>query len=375
MDIRGLYLIEGNPNPDFVELENRGLTTVFYKDSFLLKDYTVCKKNVNKLISDLEHTNLKLIININGFKASDQSSLVDPTNNQHRNTLKQALLQLLQDFPVIMGISFDDFHWHSWDGYTNDQKSTILAEFAKEMSETIHKLNPSVEVSASLNWKAQTLQSTAEELDFIIPKINISNNNGIPLSKAIKTLIEETQKKMVIELLTYDNAVNLKPRKLSDIYNEISTVIGINGPNYCLNGSPLIPYGLGFPKMDYSFTEVNIDLNLVSKKKTITERSSRILTINFLDQNNNPLSDDLLKTIAGKYKIIDQSTGKIIKDFTSFTPDDSVYELALTSEDNRIINPDVSQENHIITVSIVYGNGKTENNELTLTILNLTGIE
>ena len=75
MDIRGLYLIEGNPNPDFVELENRGLTTVFYKDSFLLKDYTVCKKNLNKLISDLEHTNLKLIININGFKASDQSSL------------------------------------------------------------------------------------------------------------------------------------------------------------------------------------------------------------------------------------------------------------------------------------------------------------
>ena len=301
--------------------------------------------------------------------------LVDPTNNQHRNTLKQAILQLLQDFPDIMGISFDDFHWHAWDGYTDDQKSTILAEFAKEMSETIHKVNPSVEVSASLNWKAQTLQSTAEELDFIIPKINISNSNGIPLSKAIKTLIEETQQKMVIELLTYDSAVNLKPRKLSDIYNEISTVIGINGPNYCLNGSPLIPFGLGFPKMDYSFTEVNIDLNLVSKKKTITEKSSRILTINFLDQNNNPLSDDLLKTIAGKYKIIDQSTGKIIKDFTSFTPDDSVYELALTSEDNRIINPDVSQENHIITVSIVYGNGKTENNELTLTILNLTGIE
>ena len=76
------------------------------------------------------------------------------------------------------------------------------AEFAKEMSGTIHKVNPSVEVSASLNWKAQTLQTTAEESYFIIPKINISNSNGIPLSKAIKTLIEETQQKMVIELLT-----------------------------------------------------------------------------------------------------------------------------------------------------------------------------
>ena len=375
MDIRGLYLIEGNPYPDFVELENRGLTTVFYKDNFLLKDYTVCKKNLDKLVTDLEHTNLKLIININGFRASDQLSLVDPTNKQHRNTLKQAILQLLEDFPDIMGISFEDFHWHSWDGYNDNQKSTILAEFANEMSEIIHKQNPSLEVSASLNWKAQTLPSTAEELDYIIPKINISNSNGIPLSKAIKSLNDLTQKKMVVELLTYDSAVNLKPRKLSDIYNEISTVIGINGPNYCLNGSPLIPFGLGFPKKDYSFTEVDIDLNLVSKRKTITEESSRILIINFLDQNNNTLSDDLLKTIAGKYKIIDQSTGKIIKDFTSFTPDNSVYELALSSEDNRIINPDVSQENHIITVSIVYGNGKTENNELTLTILNLTGIK
>jgi hypothetical protein len=375
MDIRGLYLIEGNSYPDFVELENRGLTTVFYKDSFLLKDYTVCKRNLNELLSDLEHTNLKLIININGFLASDQSSLVDPTNNQHRNTLKQAILKLIQDFPDITGISFDNFHWHSWDGYTDDEKSSILAEFAKEMSETIHNLNPAIEVSASLNWMAPTLQATAEELDYIIPKIYASNSNGIPLSKAINTLHEETQSRMVIELLTFDSAVTLKPRKLSDIYNEISTVIGINGPNYCLNGSPLIPFGLGFPKMDYSFTEVNIDLNLVSKRKTITEKSSRILTINFLDQNNNPLSDDLLKTIAGRYKIIDQSTGKIIKDFTSFIPDNSVYELSLSSDDNRIMNPNVSQENHIITVSIVYGNGKTENNELTLTILNLTGIE
>ena len=75
MDIRGLYLIEGNPNPDFVELENRGLTTVVYKGSFLLKDYTVCKKNLNDLVSDLEYTNLKLIININGFKASNQLHL------------------------------------------------------------------------------------------------------------------------------------------------------------------------------------------------------------------------------------------------------------------------------------------------------------
>ena len=375
MDIRGLYLVEGNPCPDFFELENRGLTTVFYKDSFLLKDYTVCKKNLNKLVSDLALTNLKLIININGFRASDQTSLVDPTNKQHRNTLKKAILQLLGDIPDITGISFDDFYWHSWDGYNDNQKSTILAEFAKEMSETIHKLNSSLEVSASLNWKAQTLPSTAEELDYVIPKININNSNGIPISKAIKTLNEETQKRMIIELLTYDSAVNLKPRKLSDIYNEISTVIAINGPNYCLNGSPLIPFGLGFPKRDYSFTEVNIDLNMVSKSKTITEKSTRILTINFLDQNNNSLSEDLLKTITGKYKIIDQSTGKIIKDFTSFTPDNSVYELTLSSEDNRIINPDVSQENHIITVSIVYGNGKTENNELTLTILNLAGIE
>jgi hypothetical protein len=374
MDIRGLYIVEGTSYPDFVELENRGLTSVFYKDSFILNDYTVCKKNLNELTDALAPTNLKLAININGFKASDQSSLVDPTNKSHRNTLKQAIITLLEDFPDVTGISFDDFHWHSWDGYTDVQKSDILAEFAKEMSETIHNTNPSIEVSASLNWKAHTLPSTASELDYIIPKINISNSSGIPLSKAIKTIKEETDAEVVIELLTYDSAVNLEPRTLSDIYNEISTVISVSGPNYCLNASPWIPFGLGFPKEDYSFTEVNIDLNMVSKRKTITEKSSRILTINFLDQNNNSLSDDLLKTIAGKYKISDQSTGKIIKDFTAFIPDNSVYELTLSSDDNKIVNPDVSQENHIVTVSIVYGNGKTENNEITITILNLTGI-
>ena len=71
---------------------------------------------------------------------------------------------------------------------------------------------------------------------------------------------------MVIELLSYDSAVNLEPRTLLYIYNEISTVIGINGPEYCLNASPWIPFGLGFPESDYAFTEVNID-NLVSKGK------------------------------------------------------------------------------------------------------------
>jgi len=113
---------------------------------------------------------------------------------------------------------------------------------------------------------------------------------------------------------------------------------------------------------------------LVSKKKTIPEKSSRILTISFTDQNDNPLSDDLLKTVVGNYKITDQSTGRTINKFTSFIPDKSIYELLISSDENRIINQDVSQENHIITVSVVYGNGKKENNELTLTIINLMGI-
>ena len=375
MVVKGLYVLENYPFPDFKELESRGLTHVFYSDSFLLNNYNTCKNNVNALIDEMKGTELQLHLNINAFKASDQSSLVDPKNMDHRNKLQTALIQLLTDIPKIDGIIFDDFHWQMWSGYDEDQQSSILAEFAKQMAGAIHDVDSSKKLSASILWTSPTIHLTAAEVDYVLPKIYPSNSSETALSTAIKKVLDEIKdNKVVVNLITYDPSVKFIPRSLSDVYNEISTVIKMNGPNYCLYASPWIPYGLGFPLEDYSFTEVNVNLGLVSQHKTISEKSSRIITISFLDQNNNPLSDDLLKTIVGKYKIIDQSTGKVIKDFTNFIPDKSIYELNLSSEDNKIINPDVSQENHIITVSAVYGDGKIENEELSVTIMNLMGI-
>jgi hypothetical protein len=375
MVVKGLYVIENYPFPDFKELEIRGLTHVFYSDSFLLNNYNTCKNNVNALIDEMKGTKLELHININAFKASDQSSLVDPENMDHRNKLQTALTQLLLDIPKIDGVIFDDFHWHMWSGYDVNQQADILSEFAKQMATAIHDVDPSKKLSAAILWTSPTINLTAAEVDYVMPKIYPSNSSETALSTAIKNVLDEIDNtKMVVNLITYDPSVKLIPRSLSSIYNEISTIIKINGPNYSLYASPWIPYGLGFPSEDYSFTEVNVNLSLVSQHKTISEKSSRIITISFLDQDNNPLSDDLLSTIVGKYKIIDQSTGKVIKDFTTFIPDSSIFELNLSSDDNRIINPDVSQENHIITVSAVYGDGKIENEELSVTIMNLMGI-
>jgi hypothetical protein len=262
-----------------------------------------------------------------------------------------------------------------WSGYDVNQQADILSEFAKQMATAIHDVDPSKKLSAAILWTSPIINLTAAEVDYVMPKIYPSNSSETALSTAIKNVLDEIDNtKMVVNLITYDPSVKLIPRSLSSIYNEISTIIKINGPNYSLYASPWIPYGLGFPSEDYSFTEVNVNLSLVSQHKTISEKSSRIITISFLDQDNNPLSDDLLSTIVGKYKIIDQSTGKVIKDFTTFIPDSSIFELNLSSDDNRIINPDVSQENHIITVSAVYGDGKIENEELSVTIMNLMGI-
>lgn len=375
MDIRGLYLVEGYSYPELVELELRGLTHIFYVDNLLLNNYDAVQKNLKNVIKNLKNTELKLIFVINAFQAADQDSMVDPTNSTHIMTLKNAISRLLNDFPEIQGISFKDFEWQSWDGYSQDEQSDILAEFAREMGLNIHNHDPSIKFSASMNWRSSTLQAVSSELDYVIAEIFTSNSEGTPISTAVKTVKESASGDIVIELLTHDTAVNLDPRSLSDIYNEISIIIALNGPNYCLFASPWIPFGLGFPKFDYSFKEIYLDLNLLSKDKNIPEKSSRIMTITFIDQNNEAPSDDLLKTIAGSYKITDQFTGKIIRDFTSFIPKSHIHELILSEEDNQIVNPDVSQENHVITVSIVYGNGRTENNELTVTVLNLIGIK
>ncbi len=375
MTIKGLYIVEGYPYPDFDELENRGLTHIFYVDNFLLNNYTTCNHNINRLINAMGGTNLSLHIAENAFLASDQASLVDPSNNAHRKKLQDAIIQLLTDIPDIDGISLYDFEWQQWSGYDGVQQSTILADFAKQIASAVHDYDPSKKLSASLNWTSPTLPLTSAELDFVMPKIFSTNTTGTSISNAIKKvlkLIDDTD--MVVDLLTYDSAVKLTPRKISEIYNEISTVINIIGVNYSLYASPWIPFGLGFPSEDYSFTQINLELNLVSKHEVIPEKSSRVIAVNFIDQNNNPISDDLLTTVVGEYKITDQSTGRIIKPFTRFIPDKSIYKLDISGEDNRIMKSNVSQENHIVTVSVVYGNGKNENEELLITVQNLLGI-
>ena len=97
-------------------------------------------------------TDLKLHINLNAFKASDKSSLVDPTNMDHRNKLETALDLLLSDIPEIDGISFEDFHWHMWSGYEVDKQNLILAEFARQMAKAIHSKDTSKKLSASMLW-------------------------------------------------------------------------------------------------------------------------------------------------------------------------------------------------------------------------------
>ena len=374
MTIKGLYVLENYPYPDFKELEKRGLSHVFYVDSYLLNDYNKCKTNIRDLITEMEGTNLELHVCENAFRAADQSSLVDPTNMAHRNLLETSLVQLLNDIPEVDGISLDDFNWQSWSGYDSNQRASILAGFAKQISTAVHDV--SKKISASFIWTSPTIHLISAELDFVLPKIYQTNTPDLPLSAAIKTVLKETGDiPMAVVLLTYDSAVSLNPKNVSEIYNDISTVMDVIGANYSLYASPRIPYGLGFPSENYNFTQVIMELNLASKHKTIPKKSSRIVTVNFLDQNNNPLSDDLLTTIVGEYKITDQSSGRVIRDFTNFKPDKSIYELNITGDDNRIINSNVSQENHIITVSIVYGDGKIENEEITVTVLNLSGIK
>lgn len=375
MTIKGLYVVEGYQYPDFLELENNGLTHVFFADTFLMNSFPTSVHNVEGLIQTMKGSDLKLFVDINAFMAADRSSLVDPTNMAHRNKLQESLIKLLNEIPQIDGISFDDFHWGPWTGYHENEQSRILGEFAKQMKNAVNDIDKSNKLSTSMKWTSKALSSVASEVDFVIPKIFTNKTLDLSLSKSIQTVIEEIDtEKIVVGLTTYESAVKFTPRPVSDIYNEISSVINVTGPNYCLYSSPWIPYGMGFPSEDYSFTQLNMELNLVSKHNTIPERSSRIVIVNFLDQNNDSISDDLLSTVVGKYKITDQYTGRVIKDFTRFVPDRPMYKIDISGDDNRMINRNVSQENHIITVSVVYGDGKIENEELTLTIQNLQGI-
>lgn len=102
---------------------------------------------------------------------------------------------------------------------------------------------------------------------------------------------------------------------------------------------------------------------------TVNEKTDSILNIGFKDENGN-----LVVPAAASYRIDDVASGEEIKGATNITPLSSSVDVAITANENRILDEALSYEERVVTLSYSYGDGKEANEEYLYRVKNLRKI-
>ena len=79
--------------------------------------------------------------------------------------------------------------------------------------------------------------------------------------------------------------------------------------------------------------------------KTINERTSIVLELNFLDENGAAVTPD-----SGRYQISDEQSETVLTSWTNFTPTTSSATLIIGQENNQIVDTDNDAEVRIVSV-------------------------
>jgi len=99
------------------------------------------------------------------------------------------------------------------------------------------------------------------------------------------------------------------------------------------------------------------------------ERSSIVITVTFLDENNNEVEPD-----AATYRIDDEATGTNIQPATAISPLSESVDLVITSDQNFIIKPRNRFEIRTVTVEWDYATAKHGTAQYRYKLLNLYGV-
>ncbi len=82
----------------------------------------------------------------------------------------------------------------------------------------------------------------------------------------------------------------------------------------------------------------------------VNEKSSCTVTLAFTDETGAAVTPS-----AGRYRIDDAGAGTQIKDWTSFTPTGSTYDVEVSATENAILVAANEVEIHRLTVEFTYG--------------------
>jgi hypothetical protein len=246
--MKGLYVIEGYSLPDFEDLTSKGLTDVIYADSYLMRNYTTCKTNINNVLSAIEGTGLNLWLDEDAF-ADGQGTDVNPNDSTHRTLFCNKISQVLTDYPELKGVMIEDFFWKSQWGGTGPDFNTILGTYANQIANAVHDVDSDNLFAPTTGWQASCIPNLAAVSDILIAQCYFDGVYYLtqPYTSLKQVLGQITNIPVIPILGTFTETTGHPLRPLSDILHDIANVTRAHSSDYILYAYPWVPNGLKFP--------------------------------------------------------------------------------------------------------------------------------
>lgn len=102
----------------------------------------------------------------------------------------------------------------------------------------------------------------------------------------------------------------------------------------------------------------------------VNEKSTSYITVSFFDRNNAPRAPSSLS-----YRIDDVMTRTPIRPLTVIENPGEVVEIVLSPDDNMIVTPHLSTEQHRVTIIATYGDDDQITDSYTFLVRNLDVIQ
>ncbi len=99
----------------------------------------------------------------------------------------------------------------------------------------------------------------------------------------------------------------------------------------------------------------------------VNEKTTSLITVAFRDENGGAVTPS-----AASYRIDDALSGAAIRPLTDLGPGGPSVEITITDAENRILVPENSTEERLLTVFFTYGAGKKGNAEYRYIVKNLS---
>ena len=261
--MRALYVVENTTLPNFQQLVDNGLNTVFWCDHYLQFDTNTTISNLENLYSEIEGLNIDMYLDIYPWQTSTQNEQPDPRSSDYLLFMQDKLETVFNELPELKGLLFDDLYirdnnqyWDELISHCEDVTACpylrdIINTYSQGISDCLKSIDQNLELSGNIHVNeipGSNMEQLCDIFDFMIMMVD-GNCNWKP-----STILEGINKcniPTVVELPSTVVGTWLNP----EYYNSndllgywFRNVLKMGADGYALYAHPSIVDDLSFTK-------------------------------------------------------------------------------------------------------------------------------